>query len=516
MHWADLVISLPAAIMVAFVFALGACVGSFVNVVAWRMPQGQSVVSPPSRCPTCGFRLRWRHNLPVLGYLFLRGRCAACGVGIPARYLLSEIAVGLLFAGAYAVLYLPVPGGYWHSVGDGWWREHGVRSVPGLVVLFWGLGSLSAMTLSDLRTCLIPVAIPTWMSAVAFLGWPVAALVAGDGHAPFPLATPPWPACMAAAGAMGGLFIGRVLLWSGVLPRSFADYEQYLAAPDDVFADYPHARREMMKEAAFLGPAVLLGGLGWLCSGHLAPPEAMPGWLGALFAVATGFIVGGAIVWVLRLVASLLLDTEAMGMGDVHLMAAGGATFGWPVAVAGFLVAPFVGLAAWIVNLVRAAPWRIPFGPSLAAGVVLAFFGHPLLRTAVGGVMAVMGVAADRARQSPGGALALAAAVAVIGAVAARLGRSGAPVAIAAAVLLHVAAVVAWILAGPASPGAGLAVAGVLVCTCVAGSVAVGARLEDGSGPRTAVARILRMLAFVVVVASVLLLVARPGAVPQP
>jgi hypothetical protein len=59
-------------------------------------------------------------------------------------------------------------------------------------------------------------------------------------------------------------------------------------------------------------------------------------------------------------------------------------------------------------------------------------------------------------------------------------------------------------------------VAGVLVGTCVAGSVAVGAKLEEGSGPRTAVARILRMLAFVVVIASVLLLVARPGAAPQP
>jgi hypothetical protein len=197
-------------------------------------------------------------------------------------------------------------------------------------------------------------------------------------------------------------------------------------------------------------------------------------------------------------------------------MAAGGATFGWPVAVAGFLVAPFVGLAAWVINLARAAPWRIPFGPSLAAGVVLAFFGHPVLRSAVGGILAAMGVAADRARESPGGALALAAALAVLGAVAARLGRGGAAAAIAAAVLLPVAAVVAWILAGPASPGAGWVVAGVLVGTCVAGSVAVGAKLEEGSGPRTAVARILRMLAFVVVIASVLLLVARPGAAPQP
>ena len=52
--------------------------GREATLYVLKVPQGMSVVSPPSRCPTCGFRLKWHHNLPIIGYLRLRGRCAAC------------------------------------------------------------------------------------------------------------------------------------------------------------------------------------------------------------------------------------------------------------------------------------------------------------------------------------------------------------------------------------------------------------------------------------------------------
>lgn len=77
---------------------IGLLIGSFLNVVIWRVPRGESVVSPPSACPSCGHEIRPRDNVPVLSWLLLRGRCRDCGHPISARYPLVETACGLLFA----------------------------------------------------------------------------------------------------------------------------------------------------------------------------------------------------------------------------------------------------------------------------------------------------------------------------------------------------------------------------------------------------------------------------------
>ena len=79
-------------------FVLGLLVGSFLNVVIWRVPRGESVVSPPSACPSCGVEIRWYDNIPVLSWLFLRGKCRNCGNGISVRYPLVEFGTGMLFA----------------------------------------------------------------------------------------------------------------------------------------------------------------------------------------------------------------------------------------------------------------------------------------------------------------------------------------------------------------------------------------------------------------------------------
>lgn len=76
----------------------GLLVGSFLNVVAWRLPRGESVVSPGSRCPACGEGVRAYDNVPVLSWLLLRGRCRHCGSPISPRYPLVELATGLLWA----------------------------------------------------------------------------------------------------------------------------------------------------------------------------------------------------------------------------------------------------------------------------------------------------------------------------------------------------------------------------------------------------------------------------------
>ncbi len=82
----------------AFAAVLGALIGSFLNVVAYRLPAGQSLVSPGSHCPHCDAPVRPWHNVPIVGWLVLRGRCHDCGAPISPRYPLVEAATAILFA----------------------------------------------------------------------------------------------------------------------------------------------------------------------------------------------------------------------------------------------------------------------------------------------------------------------------------------------------------------------------------------------------------------------------------
>jgi leader peptidase (prepilin peptidase)/N-methyltransferase len=82
-------------------FALGLCFGSFLNVCIYRLPLGKSVVTPRSACPHCGDMIPLYHNLPVLSWLILRGRCRACKQSISPRYLVIELLTGLLFLNCY-------------------------------------------------------------------------------------------------------------------------------------------------------------------------------------------------------------------------------------------------------------------------------------------------------------------------------------------------------------------------------------------------------------------------------
>jgi len=84
--------------MIYFIFVLGAIVGSFLNVCIHRFPRGESVVTPPSRCPACGKRLSPVDLLPLVGFVLLKGKCRYCGVKISPRYPLVELITALAFA----------------------------------------------------------------------------------------------------------------------------------------------------------------------------------------------------------------------------------------------------------------------------------------------------------------------------------------------------------------------------------------------------------------------------------
>ncbi len=152
------------ALMYLFIFIAGASIGSFLNVCIYRWPLELSVVAPRSRCPQCETPIRPRHNVPVLGWLVLRGRCADCGLPIPVRYPLVELLTAVLF-----VLVT------WRAV-----QLDQLAAVPALLT-FTALGvALSAIDL-DLRRLPNALVLPAYPVLAALLA--VAAAVTGDWSA---------------------------------------------------------------------------------------------------------------------------------------------------------------------------------------------------------------------------------------------------------------------------------------------------------------------------------------------
>ncbi|MGI9610050.1 MAG: prepilin peptidase [Acidimicrobiia bacterium] len=108
------------ALATAFAALLGLVFGSFINVVAHRVPADKSIVSPPSSCPVCHHPIRHRDNIPVLSWLLLRGRCRDCGEPISVRYPVVELVTAALFGAAVGVIGIePVLPAYLWFVGVG-------------------------------------------------------------------------------------------------------------------------------------------------------------------------------------------------------------------------------------------------------------------------------------------------------------------------------------------------------------------------------------------------------------
>lgn len=137
------------ALTALLLLPLGLAVGSFLNVVIWRVPQGMSVVRPPSACPRCGHAIRERDNVPVVSWLLLRGRCRDCQEPISVRYPLVEAATGVLFVATGLF------------TGPSW-------VLPGLLYLV----SISiALALIDIDTRRLPdvIVLPSYLVALALL-----------------------------------------------------------------------------------------------------------------------------------------------------------------------------------------------------------------------------------------------------------------------------------------------------------------------------------------------------------
>ena len=269
----------------AWVFLLGATVGSFANVCIYRIPWQKSVIWPGSHCPRCLTAIRPLDNIPILGWLQLRGRCRSCGLPIAPRYPLIEALSGALFVVVFLV-----------------------------EIVYSGRYSLEFIDLVRTGYHLI---------LVAFL-----------------------------------------------LVATFIDYD-YQILPDEVTL-----------------PGMAIG----LALGSLVPeirPE--PGTASSAgdgFVVGmTGLLIGGAVIWAIRIFGRLAFRREAMGFGDVTLMAMIGAFLGWQILPPVLFLAAFLGLAhaLWkVMNALRkmvlgrklsGSDREIPFGPYLSMAALLLMLG---------------------------------------------------------------------------------------------------------------------------------------------
>src|SRR3954447_26064565 len=130
-------------------FLFGAIVGSFLNVCIHRMPLGQSIASPPSHCPKCKYSIPWYLNIPLVTWLYLRGKCAHCKEPISIRYFLVELLTGLLFLGV--------------------WLTYGRQSVWLALVYCVFVGGLIVATFIDFEHFIIPDEITIGGIAAGFI-----------------------------------------------------------------------------------------------------------------------------------------------------------------------------------------------------------------------------------------------------------------------------------------------------------------------------------------------------------
>ena len=258
------------------------------------------------------------------------------------------------------------------------------RASPMFIAHLFLIASLVAMTIIDARTFTIPIQIPL---VVIFVGFAAALVqpflpVRFAAQCQWPIVITDWQWFAVATGGMLGVILSTALLKLGVLRYSFADYDQY-AKEGEIIADYPHARREMGVELVFLTPCILGMIGGYLIGARLgsSPPPVV---IQSLGGAALGYLMGGGIIWGIRIVFSFLFGKEAMGLGDVHVLAAIGTVLGWVDPIWIFLLAPFSGLL-WVVlsiglsAMLKRGRRELPFGPHLAVATLVVMTCRPVV-----------------------------------------------------------------------------------------------------------------------------------------
>lgn len=274
-------------------FLIGACVGSFLNVVIYRLPKEESIVTPGSHC-ACGQPIKWHDNIPILSWLFLRGRARCCGRRFSIRYPFVE----LLTAGLFLAGWLHAPG------------------QPAVAVCGWiFLSCLVAATFIDLDHFIIPDVFTLGLGVAGVLLSIAVPALHGQNTGFFPVDS----LRSGTASALGLLVGSGLVLWTLLLAEVL-----------------------LKKEAMGFGDVKFVGAIGAFC-----------GWQGAIFAVFGGAVVGTvwfAVAWLWQKItgrSAPIAPPAETAEGEPTALALGAQVpFGPMLAVAAALY--FLGFRGWV------------------------------------------------------------------------------------------------------------------------------------------------------------------------
>ncbi|MGA2172764.1 MAG: prepilin peptidase [Sedimentisphaerales bacterium] len=374
-------IIIPDWFWIAFLFPIGCCVGSFLNVVVYRLPRDKSLVRPPSSCPACGKHIRFYDNIPLVSWLLLGGKCRFCRARISPRYFVIELLTGLIFVGVFAL--------YFRS---------GLRSgIPSFLSGGWFLYLISIILLSALIACsaidlelwIIPLPVCWFATAAGLLASFLAPLVIHPMDFLLPttadlILVNQTTVASLSAGAVIGLGVSGLFLATGLIKRSYnlSRLQSSPETPQQQNEDEFNDRVEVCKEAVFLLPIIAFAvAANWLVNRF---PALHQWWLGfsqipvitGLMGSLAGYFVGCGIVWATRILGTLAFGREAMGLGDVHLMGAAGTVVGPLLVIIAFFIAPFFGLGWAGVQMFIKKTRQIPYGPFLSLGILAVMILH--------------------------------------------------------------------------------------------------------------------------------------------
>ncbi|HOW64095.1 MAG TPA: prepilin peptidase [Candidatus Paceibacterota bacterium] len=344
----------------AVFFVFGSIVGSFLNVCIHRLPRGESVVHPPSHCPHCGYAIPWYLNIPLVTWVWLRGRCAHCSASISIRYWVVELATALLFLAA------------WLKAGEG---SAGLALVYSLF-----LAGLLAASVIDYEHFIIPDEITLGGMVAGFL---LSAMLPGLHQ------TPSIPEALKQSGL--GILAGTGLIYATVrigkwflgkkrhdlppdskvifgengvqLPDETIAYEDIFYRPSDALEF--HARSVLLGEQSFENVAV-----------RLTP---------SVLEVGEQKYNPSEITHMEVVTDSLIIPREAMGLGDVKFMGAIGAFLGWQGVLFSLICSAFLGALGGGLTMLyhrlrhQPASTLIQYGPYIAMAAAIWLFWGPEL-----------------------------------------------------------------------------------------------------------------------------------------
>jgi len=463
-----------------FWLAVGLAIGSFLNVVIYRIPRDKSLRSPLfSACPSCNKRIVWYDNIPVWSYVMLRGRCRHCSVPIPVRYIVVELTM--------AIIVLALLDGFFISESRVGLRS-GLVSLTDQLAYDWPIllahillfGCLLALSVIDLEHYWIDIRFTNIVTIAAFVlhvlwtprhssAWPrpndstaIVCLFTAAGllltwivlvcqpHVdpedtgeeavtdqvdhPVPVAArsnalppslraPRRTAAWITAGTLVVLLVlmfldsakvadlkhaGRGLLVCALLFGLIVSESAVARESDDAIVsaideERHEARGMVLAELSLLLPALVFALVGlWVAKSgggiaagltaalhdpvHVGGTTMFNQWLPlrGLATAVSGYVIGGALGWTVRIGFTLVFGKEAFGSGDIHMMAAAGAVAGWPVVLLGFFITCGLALLGWLATLPFKKTHALPLGPWLALGfMVVALFYQPIVNSSL-------------------------------------------------------------------------------------------------------------------------------------